>query len=181
MVIIGCARVYLSGQASRLVPEGPTTRATRPPSAIISTVADLQKRIDDLADLMDEFGLEKAEIRGEDWSVGFDRNGPSEPIVNGAANHPAPAPTKPKKKKAAVPKGTPVSSPMTGIFYSAPSPGAPPFCKTGETVSAGQVVGLIEAMKVFNEITAPLAGTVTAIKAESGQLVQPGDPLIYIG
>ena len=51
----------------------------------------------------------------------------------------------------------------------------------GITIEKGQVVGLIEAMKVFNEITAPVSGTVTAVKAENGQLVQPGDPLIYIG
>jgi acetyl-CoA carboxylase biotin carboxyl carrier protein len=144
-------------------------------------VADLQKRIDDLADLMEEFGLEKAELRGQDWSVGFDRSSPDVPLVTNGASHVSAPPVKPKKKKSAPPKGTPVTSPMTGIYYSAPSPGAPPFCKQGDTVNAGQVVGLIEAMKVFNEITAPTSGTVTAIKAENGQLVQPGDPLIYIG
>ena len=143
-------------------------------------VADLNKRIDELAELMDEFGLEKAELRGADWSVGLDRNGPAQQVL--ANNHaPAPEKLKAKKKKEAAPKGTPVSSPMTGIYYSAPSPGAPPFCREGDSVSSGQVVGLIEAMKVFNEITAPFAGTVTAVKAENGQLVQPGDPLIYIG
>ena len=144
-------------------------------------VADLQKRIDDLAELMDEFGLERAELRGEDWSVGFDRNPPNTTVVAPQNNNTAPAPVKPAKKKKAVPKGLPVSSPMTGIFYTAPSPGALPFCRVGDTVGAGQVVGLIEAMKVFNEITAPVSGTVTAVKAENGQLVQPGDPLIYIG
>jgi acetyl-CoA carboxylase biotin carboxyl carrier protein len=145
-------------------------------------VADLQKRIDELAELMDEFGLEKAELRGADWSVGFDRAAPSQTaFANGAPPAQPKEQPKPKKKRKAVPKGTPVSSPMTGIFYAAPSPGAPPFCKLGDTVTAGQVVGLIEAMKVFNEITAPTSGTVTAVKAESGQLVQPGDPLIYIG
>lgn len=141
-------------------------------------MADLKQRMDELAGLMDEFGLERAELRGADWSVGFDRSNPAQAVVN---NNHAPEPAKPKKKKAAVPKGTPVASPMTGIYYSAPSPGAAPFCKLGDTVNAGQVVGLIEAMKVFNEITAPTSGSVTAIKADNGQLVQPGDPLIYIG
>ena len=144
-------------------------------------MADLQKRIDELAELMEEFGLEQAELRGEGWSVGLDRNGPNATPAPATNNHVAPTPAKPTKKKKSVPKGTPVSSPMTGIYYSAPSPGAPPFCKVGEAVTAGQVVGLIEAMKVFNEITAPVSGNVTALKAENGQLVQPGDPLIYIG
>jgi acetyl-CoA carboxylase biotin carboxyl carrier protein len=70
---------------------------------------------------------------------------------------------------------------MTGIYYSSSSPTAPPFVKEGEPVSAGQVVGLIEAMKVFNEIVAPTSGRVLKIVAESGQLVNPGDALLYIG
>ena len=81
----------------------------------------------------------------------------------------------------AAPAGIPVTSPMTGIFYSAPSPNAPLFVREGEPVTAGQVVGLIEAMKVFNEITAATSGTVLRLVAESGQLVQPGDPLLFIG
>jgi acetyl-CoA carboxylase biotin carboxyl carrier protein len=80
----------------------------------------------------------------------------------------------------AVPKGTPVNSPMNGIYYSAPSPNAPPFVREGESVTAGQVIGLIEAMKVFNEINAPVSGTVTHFAAENGQLVSPGDALLFI-
>lgn len=151
-------------------------------SLIIKVVDDIQRKIDDLAELMEEFGLDRAELQGEDWSVGFDRNPPAAGAVV-ATSSPVPktALPKPKRKKAVVPSGTPVSSPMTGIYYSSPSPGAAPFCKVGDSVTAGQVVGLIEAMKVFNEIVAPTAGTVTAIRADNGQLVQPGDPLIYIG
>jgi acetyl-CoA carboxylase biotin carboxyl carrier protein len=74
-----------------------------------------------------------------------------------------------------------VSSPMTGIYYSAPSPNAPEFVKEGDSVTAGQVVGLIEAMKVFNEITATTSGKVLKLVAANGALVQPGDPLLYIG
>jgi acetyl-CoA carboxylase biotin carboxyl carrier protein len=69
---------------------------------------------------------------------------------------------------------------MTGIYYSAPSPQSPQFVKVGDTVEAGQVVALIEAMKVFNEIVTPVSGTISAIKAESGQLVQPGEPLLFV-
>lgn len=143
----------------------------------MNPVGDLKDRIDELADLMDEHGLEKAELKGDGWAVGFDRNGPEQTVV---ASGSQPRQTKPEKKKE-TPTGTPVTSPMAGIFYESSNPGAPPFVKVGQTVNAGEVVGLIEAMKVFNEITAPVAGDVTAIMAESGQLVQPGDPLIYIG
>lgn len=69
---------------------------------------------------------------------------------------------------------------MMGIFYTAPSPGSPPFAKEGDLVQVGQVVGLIEAMKVFNEITAPVSGTVQNVVAKSGELVQAGDPLLFI-
>ncbi len=83
-------------------------------------------------------------------------------------------------RQEADPAGTAVSSPMMGIYYDAPSPGSPPFVKVGDAITAGQVVGLIEAMKVFNEITSGLTGTVQSIVAKSGQLVQPGEPLIFI-
>lgn len=78
-------------------------------------------------------------------------------------------------------QGTPVSSPMTGVFYGASSPSSPPFVKEGDPVTAGTVVGLIEAMKVFNEIVAPTSGTVLKIVAASGAVVNPGEPLLYIG
>jgi acetyl-CoA carboxylase biotin carboxyl carrier protein len=69
---------------------------------------------------------------------------------------------------------------MMGIFYACPSPGSPPFVKPGDSVSAGEVVGLIEAMKVFNEIVSPFSGKVALTPAENGQLVQPGDLLLLI-
>ena len=69
---------------------------------------------------------------------------------------------------------------MTGIYYSAPSPSSPPYLQEGDTVTAGQVIGLIEAMKVFNEIPAPTSGVVVKVTVESGQLVNLGDPLMYL-
>ena len=83
--------------------------------------------------------------------------------------------------QAEAPIGIPISSPMNGIYYGAQSPSAPPFVKEGDTVTAGQVVALIEAMKVFNEIIAPVSGTVRKVVAQSGQVVGPGEPLMYIG
>jgi acetyl-CoA carboxylase biotin carboxyl carrier protein len=69
---------------------------------------------------------------------------------------------------------------MNGIYYAQSSPNAPPFVTEGDEVEDGQVVALIEAMKVFNEIVAPYDGRVTRIVAANNQLVQAGDPLLYL-
>jgi acetyl-CoA carboxylase biotin carboxyl carrier protein len=73
-----------------------------------------------------------------------------------------------------------VKAPLTGIFYSAPSPGATPYVAVGDHVSVGQVIGLIEAMKLFNEIKSDLAGRVVRVVAESGALVKARSPLIEV-
>jgi acetyl-CoA carboxylase biotin carboxyl carrier protein len=73
-----------------------------------------------------------------------------------------------------------IRAPLTGIFYSSPSPGSSPFVHVGGEVAVGQVIGLIEAMKLFNEIKSDLAGRVVRIVAESGQLVKAKQPLIEV-
>lgn len=151
-------------------------------------MSGLKGRVDELAAIMDEFGLEKAKWKTSDGTVELatqvERSGVGAIAVASAATDatPAPAPkAKARPSSPAAPSGIPVTSPMAGIYYSSSSPGAPAFAKEGDVVQAGQVVGLIEAMKVFNEITAPTSGTVTKVAVENAQLVQPGDPLIYIG
>ena len=76
--------------------------------------------------------------------------------------------------------GTPLVAPLTGVFYRSGSPGAPPFVSVGDMVQAGTVVGLIETMKIFNEVLAERGGRVAAILAEAGQLVHAGDALMTI-
>jgi acetyl-CoA carboxylase biotin carboxyl carrier protein len=76
--------------------------------------------------------------------------------------------------------GTPLVAPLTGVFYRAATPGAPPFVVVGDQVAAGGVVGLIETMKIFNEVLAERGGRIAAILAESGQLVHAGDALMTI-
>jgi acetyl-CoA carboxylase biotin carboxyl carrier protein len=148
-------------------------------------VDGLKSHINELAELMDEYKLSQAEMAGEGWRVAFKRRSTQLATVTlseGAAlSNPADETTAEEAEAAPIVKGIPVSSPMTGIFYTASSPTSPAFAREGEPVTAGQVVGLIEAMKVFNEITAPISGTVTKVIATSGQLVNPGDPLLYIG
>jgi acetyl-CoA carboxylase biotin carboxyl carrier protein len=73
-----------------------------------------------------------------------------------------------------------VTSPMVGVVYLAPEPGAPPFIAAGARVSQGQTLLLIEAMKTFNQIRAPKAGLVTRILVESGAPVEYGEPLLVI-
>jgi len=73
-----------------------------------------------------------------------------------------------------------VTSPMVGVAYLSPEPGAPPFVSVGAKVTQGQTLLLIEAMKTFNQIKAPRAGTVTRILVESGMPVEYGEPLMII-
>ena len=78
------------------------------------------------------------------------------------------------------PRAHAVLAPLTGIFYAAPAPEAPPFVNVGVEVVVGQVIGLIEAMKLFNEIKSDIAGRVQRVIAESGNLVKARDPLIEV-
>ena len=76
--------------------------------------------------------------------------------------------------------GMAVVAPLTGVFYSSPSPSSASFVEVGDVIQAGQVVCILEAMKVFNEIQAEVSGTVTAILPKNGQLVQKGEALIRV-
>ena len=92
-------------------------------------------------------------------------------VADAPAEAPAPAPA------AARPS---VKAPLTGIYYGAPSPGATAYVSVGDHVSVGQIIGLIEAMKLFNEIKSDLAGRVTRICSENGALVKAKQPLIEV-
>jgi len=77
-------------------------------------------------------------------------------------------------------KSVAITANLTGVYYSAASPTSPLFVNIGETVQVGQVVALIEAMKVFNEITAEVSGRVTALVATNGSVVQKGETLLRV-
>ena len=74
-----------------------------------------------------------------------------------------------------------VRASLVGMFYSSPSPEEEPFVRVGDTVKKGQVIGIIEAMKLMNEVTCDADGTVKEIFAENGQVVEYGQPLFSIG
>jgi acetyl-CoA carboxylase biotin carboxyl carrier protein len=73
-----------------------------------------------------------------------------------------------------------ITAPMTGVYYSAASPTSPPFVNVGDNIHVGQVVALIESMKVFNEVMAEVAGRVVALVATNGNVVQKGETLLRV-
>lgn len=149
---------------------------------------DLRK-LKTLIGLVSESGVAELEItEGEDRVRIVNRNGAApvqvhQPVtvaqpmpvpVPAPEVAPAPAPTAPQQT------GTPLTSPMVGTFYRAPSPGADPFVKVGDTVKKGQVVCIIEAMKLLNEVEADMDGTVKEVCVENGQPVEFGQSLFII-
>lgn len=78
------------------------------------------------------------------------------------------------------PPGTSVPAPMAGIFYLTPAPDAEPFVEEGDRIERGEVVGLIEAMKLFNEVNSPVAGIITKIAVRNEERVAAGQPLMWV-
>jgi acetyl-CoA carboxylase biotin carboxyl carrier protein len=87
---------------------------------------------------------------------------------------------KPNVREAETPGGVAIVSPLAGLFYARPTPADPPFVEVGSAVLPGQVVALIETMKIFNEIKAEIAGEVIEITSQEGDLVEAGKPLMYL-
>jgi len=86
----------------------------------------------------------------------------------------------PAEPKAEVKKGQAVTSPMVGTFYKAPSPDAKPFVEVGQTISKGDVVCIVEAMKLMNEIESEFSGKITEICVKDGEPVEFGQVLMYV-
>lgn len=107
------------------------------------------------------------------------------PVYTAPAPAPAaPAPAVPapavSSGEESVPEGNVVKSPLVGTFYAAPSEDAEPFVKVGDTVKEGQVLAIVEAMKLMNEIESDYSGTIAEILVENGQGVEYGQPLFVI-
>ncbi|HEX7172885.1 MAG TPA: biotin/lipoyl-containing protein [Candidatus Limnocylindria bacterium] len=140
--------------------------------------------VDLLAPAFEEAGLDELELEVGELRVRLVRPMAALP----APTLPAPAaqagPTAPSD--GLTPFGEPspgmrfVSAPLTGVWYPAPSPGARPYVNEGDEITSGQVIGLIEAMKLFNEIKADASGTVRRVLVENGTLVKRKQPLLEI-
>jgi acetyl-CoA carboxylase biotin carboxyl carrier protein len=131
-----------------------------------------------LAAVLVETGLTEIEIADKDSRIRVVRGGGMATAVMPVMT-PAPAVAAPAVPDMASHPGA-VLSPMVGVAYLAPEPGAPAFVNVGQQVSAGQTLLLIEAMKTFNQIKAPKSGTVAAILVQSGAPVEYGEVLIVL-
>jgi len=141
--------------------------------------------VDLLAPALERAGLEELELSLGDLRVRLARR--RTPDVRAMA--PAPTAVEPASAPATnglTPFGEPavgmrfVSAPLTGVWYPSPSPGARPYVNEGDEIGTGQVVGLIEAMKLFNEIKSDASGTVTHVLVENGTLVKRKQPLLEL-
>ncbi|MGN2251456.1 acetyl-CoA carboxylase biotin carboxyl carrier protein [Frateuria edaphi] len=151
---------------------------------------DLRK-IKKLIDLLEESNLAELEIKEGEEVVRLSRvptggMAVAAPVALQAAPVAAPAPAAaPVAADAApaanaLPDGHVVKAPMVGTFYASATPGAAAFVKVGQQVKAGETLGIIEAMKMFNQIEADVAGTVQAILVENGQPVEFDQPMFVI-
>jgi acetyl-CoA carboxylase biotin carboxyl carrier protein len=137
-----------------------------------------------LAGVMAENGITLIEIEAGGFQIKL-KAGKKETVVGSAPQSAQATGTTPSSEAAtpAAPEATPgyiVTSPMIGTFYTAPSPGDPVFVKVGDRVEVGQTIGIIEAMKIMNEIAADRAGVVDDVLVENGQAVEYGSPLLRI-
>lgn len=130
------------------------------------------RKIKKLIDLMIESDLQAIEVKEGDQAISLTRRNP---VIASAA--PVAVATTPEAPVVKSSRGAIETAPMVGVFYAAPSPGEAPFVKVGQTVSAGESLGIIEAMKIMNPIEATQSGIVEEILVKNGDVVQFGQPL----
>ncbi|MBU8977681.1 MULTISPECIES: acetyl-CoA carboxylase biotin carboxyl carrier protein [unclassified Lysobacter] len=156
---------------------------------------DLRK-IKKLIDLLEESNLAEIEIKEGEESVRLARTPKGVAVAAAPVMHAAPVAPQPvmpmhgpteaasggtPKPAADLPAGHIVRAPMVGTFYASPSPDKPAFVSIGQAVKAGDTLGIIEAMKMFNPIEADVAGTVLKMMVENGQPIEFDQPLFVIG
>jgi acetyl-CoA carboxylase biotin carboxyl carrier protein len=149
------------------------------------------RKVKKLIELLEESGIAEIEISEGEESVRISRYpqgmtvaqgpmmAPMQAVAAGAPAAPAtqaqPAPARP-----APPKDDSITAPMVGTYYSAPAPGAKPFVQVGDEIKVGQVLCIIEAMKMMNQIESEKEGRVVSILARNGEPVEFGQPLFVI-
>lgn len=147
------------------------------------------RKIKKLIEMLEESDLAEIEIQEGEESLRISRNiqstvmpsmmAPPMSAAPAAAAPPAPAEAAASEK--ALPDGHVIKAPMVGTFYRASTPGAKPFVEVGQSVSTGDTLCIIEAMKMLNQIESDKGGTVVAILVENGQPIEYNQPLFVIG
>ncbi|HHH72284.1 MAG TPA: acetyl-CoA carboxylase biotin carboxyl carrier protein [Sulfuricurvum sp.] len=141
------------------------------------------RQIKALLQEFDESGLSRLKISKEGFEIELEKAvtavAPASSVTAAASPTPAAAPA-PATAPAAVPHGDEILSPMVGTFYSAPSPDSAPFVKVGDTVKKGQVIAILEAMKIMNELEAEFDCRILDILVSDGQAVEYDMPLFVI-
>ncbi len=150
------------------------------------------RKIKKLIELLEESGIAEIEIKEGEEAVRISRmpTGTAAPMHHHVASVPMAAPVEMPKAAAAAAAEAPaakarpnehvITAPMVGTFYASPSPGAKSFIEIGDEVKVGQVLCIIEAMKMMNQIEADRAGRVTSIMARNGDPVEFGQPLFVV-
>jgi acetyl-CoA carboxylase biotin carboxyl carrier protein len=151
------------------------------------------RKVKKLIELLEESNIDEIEIKEGEESVRISRHSAQAAALAAAPQAYAPPPAYPPPAPVPAPVAEPapapaepavsghvVSSPMVGTFYRAPSPSSPSFVEVGQTVKIGDIVCIVEAMKMMNQIEADKAGTISAILVESGEPVEFDQPLFSI-
>jgi len=150
------------------------------------------RKVKKLIELLEESNVQEIEIKEGEESVRISRGGavaaapvayapPPAPAAPAAAQPAAAASDAPAAKtEPAMPSGTAVKSPMVGTFYRSPAPDAPAFVEVGQTVNKGDVICIVEAMKMMNQIESDVSGTVEAILVDDGQPIEFDQALVII-
>ncbi len=153
-------------------------------------MAKLELTTESIKDLMLSFsrcGLTGLEIEDEGFKLSFSKEqtvvevAPQQPVVAAVPSVAPAAPAPAVEEQAPTHTGTPVVSPIVGTFYAAASPEKPPFVTVGSQVKKGDVLFIIESMKLMNEITSEVDGTVQEICVQNGEAVEYSQPIMYIG
>ena len=147
------------------------------------------KEIKELIRIFDKSGLSKIKLKDKDFEISLQKGfetGTIQPVsvqtpeISSAPSQIAVPEKKEEQIDAQKKKGEYITSPMVGTFYRAPSPDSPPFVKVGDKVTKGQTIGIIEAMKIFNEIEAEFDCKILEILVEDGQPVEYDMPLFLV-
>ena len=149
---------------------------SRQEQQVTATTDVLIDHVRELISLMSKGGISELDLSTGDVSIRLrGSNGVVQTVVGGTSittSHHTPVPVEPE--------GHLISAPMIGTYYASPAPAESPFVQVGDEVEIGQVIGIIEAMKIMNEIISDRSGIVTEILVENAQAVEYGSPLVRL-